>query len=156
MFREIVLHQEEKDLHRYLHRDETGQIRDYRMQRLTFGVRSSPFIATTVIQHLTQTHMETHPLAAKIILTQFYVDDCLSGAATNAEADHIRQQLCNLLSLAGMTLRKMEKQLCGLQKHDPSRLVGDRRSSTPITTLIVQNTWNALGCLTRLLPCGST
>ena len=57
MFREIVLHQEEQDYHRFLHKDESGQIRNHRMKRLTFGVRSSPFIATQVIQHLEETHL---------------------------------------------------------------------------------------------------
>ncbi len=42
MFREILLHESERDLHRFLLRDETGYIRDHRMKRLTFGVKSSP------------------------------------------------------------------------------------------------------------------
>ncbi len=76
------------------------------MNRLTFGVRCSPYVATQVIRHLAETHAESHPTASKAILTSFYVDDYLSGASTVAEAVRIRTELCDLLNIAGMTLRK--------------------------------------------------
>jgi len=38
MFREIKLHEDEKDLHRFLWKNEDGNIKDMRMRRLTFGV----------------------------------------------------------------------------------------------------------------------
>ena len=105
MFREIKLHPDEKDFHRFLWRDNEN-ILDLRMNRLTFGVRSSPYIATQVIRHLAQTYSSTHPDASQAILRSFYIDDYLSGANTLEEAVHIRTQLCDLLSKAGMTLRK--------------------------------------------------
>ena len=55
MFREILLHPEDRDLHRFMMKDGKGQLQDYRMKRLTFGVKSSPYIATQVIQHLAET-----------------------------------------------------------------------------------------------------
>ncbi len=106
MFREVKLHPEEKDYHRFLWRDDHGTIKDLRMNRLTFGVRCSPYVATQVIRHLAETHAESHPTASKAILNSFYVDDYLSGASTVAEAVRIRTELCDLLNIAGMTLRK--------------------------------------------------
>ena len=46
MFREIGLDRSEQDYHRYLSMDEEGKLEDWRMIRLTFGVTSSPFLAT--------------------------------------------------------------------------------------------------------------
>ena len=106
MFREVKLHQDERDAHRFLLRDEHGQLKDLRMKRLTFGVRSSPYLATQVIRHLAEQHSSSHPQASKAILHHFYVDDYLAGAETVEEAAHLREQLCDLLKLAGMTLRK--------------------------------------------------
>ena len=106
MFREIKLHNDEKDFHRFIWRDDDGIIKDLRMNRLTFGVRCSPYVATQVIRHLAEKHAESHPEASRAILTSFYVDDYLSGASTIEEAVHIRTHLCQLLSIAGMTLRK--------------------------------------------------
>ncbi len=56
MFREIVSHPEERDLHRFLRRDEADRIQICRMKRLTFGIRSSTFLATQTIRHLAETH----------------------------------------------------------------------------------------------------
>ncbi len=106
MFRDVKLHHDERDAHRFLLRDEQGQLKDLRMKRLTFGVRSSPYLATQVIRHLAEQHSSSHTDASKAILKSFYVDDYLAGAETVEEAAHIRKQLCDLLKLAGMTLRK--------------------------------------------------
>ena len=104
MFREILLHDDERDLHRFLLRNSSGDICDYRMRRLTFGVKSSPFLATRVIQHLAETHRSSHLRASQAILHDFYVDDFISGASSVEEADELRQELCDLLQTAGMTL----------------------------------------------------
>lgn len=46
MFREIELHTSEHDLHRFLVQTADGTLQDWRMKRLTFGVKSSPFLAS--------------------------------------------------------------------------------------------------------------
>jgi len=106
MFREVKLHQDERDFHRYLGKDSRGGMMDLRMKRLTFGVRCSPYVATQVIRHLAEQHSTSHPRASRAILQSFYVDDYLAGAPTLEEADNIRVELCQLLGTAGMTLRK--------------------------------------------------
>ena len=86
-FREILFHNTEKDLHCFFIREPDGRLQDYRMECLTFGVKPSPYLATQVIQHLARAHSQNHPLANQAILTDFYVDDFLSGAETVREAD---------------------------------------------------------------------
>lgn len=49
MYRQIALHPDKTDYHRFLQRDEAGVMRDWRMTHLTFGVTTSPFLATQVL-----------------------------------------------------------------------------------------------------------
>ncbi len=52
---------------------------------------------------MANSHVLSLPVASKAILSDFYVDDFLVGADSVQEADHLRTQLCDLLSEAGMT-----------------------------------------------------
>ena len=106
MFREVGLHDTERDFHRYLVKGDDGQLQDWRMTRLTFGVTSSPFLATQVLRQVAEDYKNEFPKAAAIILGQFYVDDCLTGADTPEEASSIRQELNELLLQPRMRLRK--------------------------------------------------
>ncbi len=106
MFREILLNQEYRELHRFLLRQPSGKIVDCRMERVTFGVASSPFLATQSRRYLAQLHATSHPQAANAINKEFYVDDYVSGADTIEEANQLRIELCDLLAKAGMTLCK--------------------------------------------------
>ena len=106
MFREVGLQEGDVDFHRFLLRDDDGEIRDWRMTRLTFGVTTSPFLATQVLRQLAHDHREEFPLAARIIESSFYVDDCFTGAETIQQAKQIRKELNGLLRKGCMTLRK--------------------------------------------------
>ena len=143
MFREVALNPEHRDLHRFLMRDTQGTIRDCRMERLTFGINCSPFIATQVLHHLADLHSASHPQASSAILTTFYVDDFLSGADTVEEADHLWRQLCELLSRAGMTLRKWRTNSPEVRAHIPPTLLDE--STEPLTIAQPQDSPKALG-----------
>ena len=106
MFQEIALADKEKDFHWYLVMSKDGQIKDWRMTRLTFGVTSSPFLATQVLHQVAKDHGEQFPKAADIILSQLYVDDCITGAETLDEAVDKCEQTNGLLLHACMNLRK--------------------------------------------------
>ena len=107
MFTEILLHPNERDFHRFLrYSPSSHQIETCRMKRLTFGVSSSPFLATKVLRQAAADHKEEFPEAAEVIINSFYVDDCLTGAATLEESKELQVELNQLLSKAGMTLRK--------------------------------------------------
>jgi len=51
------------------------------------------------------------------------VNDCLSGAPTISDADHIRGELCDLLKSAGMTLRKWRSNSIDFRKTIPPYLI---------------------------------
>ena len=123
MFREVGLHPEDRDLHRFLQPEpDGGAIRDMRMKRVTFGVTSSPFLATQVLRQLAYDYQDQYPQAAHIILNHFYVDDCLTGSDTLEEAITIRTRLCKLLSNAQMNLRKWKSNSQPLLQSIPEEL----------------------------------
>ncbi len=123
MFREILLNPKERDWHRFLFRDDNNHLQDARMKRLTFGVKSSPFLATQVLRHHASTHLESHPTAAQTILTNFYVDDVLSGATSTDSAYHLYKELRELFSIAGMDLRKWRTNDAQLRQLIPDDLL---------------------------------
>ncbi len=136
MFREILLDESDRDLHRFLLRDEEGNIVDHRMKRLTFGVKSSPYLATQVLLQIAELNEDNYPLAANAIRSCFYVDDCLTGANTVSEADQLCRQLCDLLASAGMTLRKWRSNSQPLLETIPEQLreSADLHISDPLTS----------------------
>ena len=103
MFREVGLAPQDRDLHRFLI---DGEDRDWRMCRVTFGVTCSPFLASSVLLQVARDHSQEYPRAAEAVRKSFYVDDCLTGAATVEEAASLREELNALLARACMLLRK--------------------------------------------------
>ncbi len=131
MFREVLLDPTERDLHRFILRQEDGSLVDCRMLRLTFGVKPSPFLATQVLRTLAKSAEVSHPEAAQAILQDFYVDDYLSGADSVEVAHALRVQLCNLLLQAGMNLRKWRSNSADLLEQIPETLKKARPLSLP-------------------------
>ncbi len=123
MFREVALHPQDKDLHSFLMENNTGDLQQWRMVRLTFGVNCSPFLATQVLRQLAEDYQEQYPAASKAILSSFYVDDFLSGAETVEEASHLRSSLTELLSFARMTLSKWRTNSSDLRDSIPPNLL---------------------------------
>ncbi len=132
MFREILLNPEERNWHRFLLRATDNSIKDARMKRLTFGVKSSPFLATQVLRRHAQSHLDSHPAAARSVLSDFYVDDLLSGAPTTELALSLFKEIRELCSAAGMDLRKWRTNDPALRKLIPEHLLEtDNCSITP-------------------------
>ena len=136
MFREVGLQEGERDYHRFLHHDQAGDLQDWRMTRLTFGVTSSPYLATQVLRQVASDYRNDFPKAARIIESTFYVDDCLTRADTLEEAAEIRQELNTLLSRAQMTLQKWRSSSTQLLQTIPEELkeAGDLHISSEPTT----------------------
>ncbi len=122
MFREISLAEGDKDLHRFLHEDSDGQLRDWRMKRVTFGITSSPFLASKVLLQVAAEYADQFPHASEVVRNSFYVDDCLTGAPTVEEASQLRADLNSLLSLGCLTLRKWRSNSTELLASIPAEL----------------------------------
>ena len=107
MYRGVGLSQQDKDLHRFLWREDPQQpVQEFRMTRVTFGVSSSPYMAIKTLQKTADDHGQDHPDAAHHIRTSFYVDDLLAGATTEEETLDLYVNLRSTLALGGFNLCK--------------------------------------------------
>ncbi|XP_066585914.1 uncharacterized protein [Prorops nasuta] len=81
-------------------------VQTFQLNTLTFGMSSSPFLATRSIQKLAGNESASFPRAATILKAHLYVDDLLTGAETIKEAREIRDEITELLALGGFTIRQ--------------------------------------------------
>ena len=96
MYRAVLLHKEQRDLHRFLWREDPRQpVKDYRMTRLTFGVSASSFAANMALKQNAINHSRSHPRAYQAVIKSFYVDDGLTGADSVDEAVQLRRNFRN-------------------------------------------------------------
>ena len=132
----------DRDYHRFLMRDEeSNEIEDWRMTRLTFGVASSPYLATRVLHQLAEDERNSYPQATAILKTNFYVDDCLAGAATDEAAIDLRKDLCDLFLKAGITLRKWRSSSADVLNSIPPEL----RETQPLNISTPEDHLKTLG-----------
>ena len=107
MYRAILLTEADKDLHRFVWRDDPNeQLKDYRMTRITFGVSASSFIANMCVKQNAIDFGSLYPRAAKQVETSFYVDDYLGGADSHQEATKLQGEMHSLFLKGGFVLRK--------------------------------------------------
>jgi hypothetical protein len=107
MYRQIVVHPQDRDLQRILWRYSTEEpIQEYRLTTVTYRTSSAPFLATRCLKKLADDNEQQYPRDTQVLNNDFYVDDLLSGTSTIEEAIDIQKELSSLLQTAGLTLRK--------------------------------------------------
>ncbi|GFR19692.1 integrase catalytic domain-containing protein [Trichonephila clavata] len=70
------------------------------------GTASAPYLAIKCLQQLALNESNNFPLASKAALKDFYVDDLMSGVNSLSEALELQNQLTQMVSSAGLVLRK--------------------------------------------------
>ena len=102
-FLQIALKSEEKDVHRFLW-DVNGSKRTMRFRRVTFGVKSSPFLLNATIRYHLRNFESSN--VVRELVENLYVDDWLSGADYPQEITDMYLEAQNIMSKAGMKLAK--------------------------------------------------
>lgn len=107
MYRQILVDKDDWNYQRIVWRNsESEPIRDYCLQRITFGNAAAPFMAIRTVQQLAKDEQGRFPLAASAALSDFYVDDLMTGAHTVEKAVEMQHQLRKIMNAGGMSLRK--------------------------------------------------
>ncbi|PZC78210.1 hypothetical protein B5X24_HaOG202461 [Helicoverpa armigera] len=124
MYRMIMIHKEDADFQRILWRNDSNEeIKDYRLLTVTFGTTSAPYLAVKTLIQLALEERDNYPVAADITLSDFYVDDVMSGCDTVKEAIEASNQLKTMLSKGGFELKKWSSNDIELMKSmDPSNI----------------------------------
>ncbi|CAF4899123.1 unnamed protein product [Pieris macdunnoughi] len=86
MYRQVVVTDADADFQRLVWReDEESEIKDYRLIRVTFGTACAPYLAVKTLQQLAIDEHKECPDVAEKIITDYYVDDLLTGCETVEE-----------------------------------------------------------------------
>ncbi|XP_008543663.3 uncharacterized protein LOC103568535 [Microplitis demolitor] len=106
MYRQFFIRKEDRKYQRILWRNSNNEIQTYELDTVTFGIRTSPYLAIRCLHQLADDEGQQFPIAAKVLKEDFYVDDLLSGAEDVETAIKIRQQVTQILRRAGLTIRQ--------------------------------------------------
>lgn len=107
MFRQILVHPDDRDLQRIFWRQNQGSpVTEFQLTTATYGTASAPFLATRTLRQCAIDHRDEFPKATQHVLTHFYVDDYLGGADTEDDAIELMRSLDALLRKGGLVLRK--------------------------------------------------
>lgn len=103
----IFVNEEHRKYQRILYRSSSdNSFETYQFNRVTFGLRSSPFIALRTLRQLAKDEGSQYPLAAKVLQRDVYMDDLVSSASSLDEAVETAEQLIQLFKTGGFDLVK--------------------------------------------------
>ncbi|KAL0893119.1 hypothetical protein ABMA27_014752 [Loxostege sticticalis] len=107
MFRQISLNPMHRVLQNILWRDcPSDNIQCIQLNTVSYGLKSSSFLATRCLKELAMRYKDQFPLAAFIIENSIYVDDALVSQSSPELLQQSKQQLCSLLEIGGFKLHK--------------------------------------------------
>ena len=126
MYRQIGLHEEDRDFHRLIWREDPNQpLEIFRMTRVTYGITSSSYHAIRALQSAAD-YAEL-PTTESALRRDFYVDDFLGGALDVDTAYRLKEDLTKSLSKVCMPIRKWSSNSAELLARIPEE---DRETAT--------------------------
>ena len=112
-FLQIVMNEQDRDAWRFFWFDEAlsnaypvSKPKLYRMKRLPFGARASPFILTAVIRKHLESVRDEFPVSVSMIERNLYVDDLIVTVQSEEMAKKLRCESIEIFSRMKMNLRK--------------------------------------------------
>lgn len=107
MYRQILISPEHRDYQRIFWRaSPNDSLQEYRLNTVTYGVSSSPFLACRTLLQLAEDEGDSYPTAKNIVLSDVYIDDVVTGCDTFNKAKEAKNELIALFKLGGFQLRK--------------------------------------------------
>ena len=107
MYRQILVDPRGRDYQRILWRSSIDcRPIDYRLNTVTYGTRSAPYLALRVIKQLIDDEGANFPLASTVLRHDTFVDDLLFGAYNTKAALEVRNEVIALLGKAQLQPRK--------------------------------------------------
>nr|XP_044249370.1 uncharacterized protein LOC123002807 [Drosophila takahashii] len=107
MYRQVWIHPDDQYHQLIVWRmNPSDDLKYYRLKTVTYGTTSAPFLATKCLDYLSEKAKDQFPLGSSALKHDFYVDDCLTGANSVAEAVQIQRELNKILLPSGFKLRK--------------------------------------------------
>ena len=82
------------------------KISPWRFTQVVFGVCSSPFLLNSTIRYHLDQYLSLHPELIEKLVDSFYVDDIVTGAATEEETFELYTESKRILKDGMFNLRK--------------------------------------------------
>ena len=141
MFLQILLPEEDTHVHRFLWRnlDTTREPTTYALQRVTFGDKPSPDMASFVMLKMAEANEKECPRAATILKRDRYVDDLIHSCPSTDEAIKSIEEVDKVLSTGSF---KIKEWLCSstVEKANESEQLkeadGSESDSHPVTPIV--------------------
>ncbi|XP_048481675.1 uncharacterized protein LOC125489576 [Plutella xylostella] len=115
MYRQILVHPEERQLQKIIWRDSNQQpLQEYQLSTLTYGMKPAGYLAMMTLRQLGKEVNQSESEVARVLEESFYMDDLVHGSHSIESALELQEQLIKLLKSAGFNLRKWasnEKQI---------------------------------------------
>lgn len=120
MFRQIVVTPEHRKYQRLLFRFQQSEpVKTFEMTTVTFGQRSSPFLAIRTLHQLAQDEAKEYPKVTRVIHQDLYVDDVATGADSEEEALELQRDIIKVFKKGQFELRKWSSNAVALLKAVP-------------------------------------
>jgi hypothetical protein len=137
MYRNILLDKSQRSLQNMLWRNSPEEpIRCIQLKTITYGLKSSPFLATRCLKELADRFGNEYPLASFVLRFCTYMDDILVSEESLDVIHQIKDQLINLLNLGGFSLHKWSTNLPEIVNDIPieRQHIGEVRLQEGLTT----------------------
>lgn len=107
MYRMFWIDEKHRDYQKVLWRfKKEDPISEYCLATVTFGTSSAPFQAIRALHYIAEREGSKYPLGCRALLSEFYVDDFISGSHSIPEAIRKQTELREVLSQYGLIIRK--------------------------------------------------
>ncbi|GBO15594.1 hypothetical protein AVEN_176586-1 [Araneus ventricosus] len=104
MFQQIEINLSQRKYFKILLKERLeNNVKVFALKTVTYGTASASFLETRTLQQLAKDENKNLPIASKVLLEDFYMDECLSGAS---DINQFIAQKKELLLRGGMTLHK--------------------------------------------------
>ena len=105
MYRQVALHEEDKDFCRLIWRSTPdSSLQVYRLTRVIYGITSSGYHAVRALQMAAQ--YAEDDCTRQALLRDFYVDDLMSGGDTAEDVKRLREDMIQALEKVQLPIRK--------------------------------------------------
>lgn len=133
MYRQVYVKPEHRKFQCIVWRyNKSDQIQTYKLNTVTYGTGSAPFLAVRSLHQLGIENEVKYPTASNIIKNDFYVDDVLTGSNSLLELSQTKQELEQILQSGGFTLSKWKSNHSSLiEEHDTGeKTISDKIQKT--------------------------
>lgn len=107
MYRQIKVASKDTNYQRILWRENSHEpIREYKLLTVTYGTSCAPYLAIKTLHQLSDDERHDFPEESRILKTDVYMDDILTGTSQEDDAVQLRMRLTELFARGGFPLHK--------------------------------------------------